>query len=1191
MDRSFVQGPLANSRIALWLGRVATAMGMLVALVGAVHLTAWLSGHMVQRGFSSITMKTNASLCLTLSGLALAILAQARPGGIWRWAGQIFAAAATIVGTLTLSQHLIGWNLGIDQLLATEAPGAMAVTDPNRMGIPASACFTLAGLSLLILSRRDGRWRLRANLLALGVCLIALLGTIGYLYGVQGFYAVARYTGIAWPTAFALLMLGLGLLLARPTEGLMAQVTADDVGGANLRRWLPVLGLPILLGWLRLAGERQGVFDAPTGTAMMMMIFIVALAVLAYTGARPVSRSSAALNRQREWLRVTLTSIGDAVLATDTDSRITFLNPVAEAMTGWKEPDALGRPVQDVFRIINEHTRQPADDIVARVLREGRAVALANHTALLARDGREVPIEDSAAPIKDADGRTAGVVLVFHDVTQKRRAQEELALSEQRVRRKLDSLLSPEGDLAMLELADLIDVPATQTLMDDFYALSGFPMAMIDLQGKVLVGVGWQRICTQFHRTHPEICKHCVESDTELTTNVAPGEFRLYQCKNGLWDVATPVIVGGRHVGNLFTGQFFLDDQPADRDFFRSQARRYGLDEAAYLAALDAVPHMSRQMVNTCMAFLTKLAQSLSQLSFSNVKLARLLVERDKAQHETATASEFLKVINQSTSTRQLIAAAVRFFHQQSGCEAVGIRLKEGDDYPYYEEHGFPEEFVLMENSLCERDSDGCTRRDGAGNPCLACMCGNVICGRFDPAKPFFSANGSFWSNCTTELLSGTSEADRQASTRNRCNGQGYESVALIALRIGDNRMGLLQLNDKRKGMFTPESINLWERLTAYLCVALAKLQAEEALRESELFYRQTLESIPGMVFTTRPDGYCDFQSQQWVDFTGVPMEQHLGDGWNRLLHPDDRPRAFAAWQAAVEGRAPYDLEYRVRRHDGKYEWFKVLGRQIRDGDGQVVRWFGVAANIDAMKTAEEDLRRTAQEMARSNKELEQFAYISAHDLQEPLRQVRTFVQMLKDRHADKLDGKAAQYFQFVYDGAGRMSDLVRGLLEYSRIGGRGEPQSTSSQQALDAALANLQATIAQSRARLTHDDLPTVMVESTQLTQLFQNLIGNAVKFRRDGTTPTVHVGCRREGDRWLFWVKDNGIGIAPEYHEKVFLIFQRLHALDKYSGTGIGLAICKKIVEQHGGRIWIESQIDEGSTFYFTLPEAASE
>jgi light-regulated signal transduction histidine kinase (bacteriophytochrome) len=232
-------------------------------------------------------------------------------------------------------------------------------------------------------------------------------------------------------------------------------------------------------------------------------------------------------------------------------------------------------------------------------------------------------------------------------------------------------------------------------------------------------------------------------------------------------------------------------------------------------------------------------------------------------------------------------------------------------------------------------------------------------------------------------------------------------------------------------------------------------------------------------------------------------------------------------------------------------------------------------------------LAETARELERSNRDLEQFAYVASHDLQEPLRQVRAFVKLLRDRHSDKFDAKAAQYFEFVNEGAARMSDLVQGLLAYSRVGAKDErKQPIACQKAMETALANLQAGIAESRARITHDDLPTVVAEPTQLSQLFQNLIGNAVKFRRDGQDPEIPVGCCRDDGHWLFRVKDNGIGIDPDYHGKVFLIFQRLHGREKYSGTGIGLAICKKIVEQHGGRIWIESKAGEGSTFCFTLP-----
>ena len=564
------------------------------------------------------------------------------------------------------------------------------------------------------------------------------------------------------------------------------------------------------------------------------------------------------------------------------------------------------------------------------------------------------------------------------------------------------------------------------------------------------------------------------------------------------------------------------------------------------------------------------------------------ITERKRAQIESDTAGEFLKIINQSANTRELVHEAVTFFHRQTGCEAVGVRLKDGDDYPYYEARGFPEEFLLLENSLCERDVNGGIQRDSAGSPCIACMCGNVICGRFDPSKPFFSPQGSFWSNGTTELLASSTDADRKAKTRNRCNGQGYESVALIALRFGENRLGLLQFNDKRKGMFSAQTIALWERLANYLAVALAKLRAEEALDKHHEELLTIMDSVPAWIFYKDTQNHFQRVNKAFAQVMGKSPEQLEGAS---LFDLYPRAQAEAFWKDDLEviasGIARRNI---VEPMQGGTElrWAQTDKIPYRDAQGKVIGIIGFAMDITERKRAEEALRASVQDLERSNKELEQFAYIASHDLQEPLRQVRAYVQLLRDRHADKFDGKAGQYFQFVQDGASRMSDLVRGLLDYSRVGAADAPmRPVPAQQALDAALGNLQTSIAESRARVTHDELPTVLAEPTQLAQLFQNLIGNAVKFRRDELEPQIHVGCRRNGSGWVFSVKDNGIGIEPEYHEKVFLIFQRLHGREKYSGTGIGLAICKKIVEQHGGRIWIESNPGQGTTFCFTLPE----
>ncbi|HET6514430.1 MAG TPA: PocR ligand-binding domain-containing protein [Thermodesulfovibrionales bacterium] len=238
-------------------------------------------------------------------------------------------------------------------------------------------------------------------------------------------------------------------------------------------------------------------------------------------------------------------------------------------------------------------------------------------------------VQCRSMPRRMEDGSTLwdGVVM---DITGRKQAEEALRESEVRVRRKLESVLSPGGDLGVLELADIIDAPALQKLMDDFFAVAGFPMSIIDLRGRVLVGVGWQEICTRFHRVEPDTSRLCLESDTELSAGLAQGEFRLYKCKNNLWDIATPIIVGGRHIGNVFSGQFFFDDETVDREMFRAQAREYGFNEEEYLAALDRVPRLSRQTVDHGMAFLLKLSDTLSQLGYSNVKLARLLTERDR---------------------------------------------------------------------------------------------------------------------------------------------------------------------------------------------------------------------------------------------------------------------------------------------------------------------------------------------------------------------------------------------------------------------------------------------------------------------------------------------------------------------------------------------------------------------------------
>jgi PAS domain S-box-containing protein len=244
-----------------------------------------------------------------------------------------------------------------------------------------------------------------------------------------------------------------------------------------------------------------------------------------------------------------------------------------------------------------------------------------------------------------------------------------------------------------------------------------------------------------------------------------------------------------------------------------------------------------------------------------------------------------------------------------------------------------------------------------------------------------------------------------------------------------------------------------------------------------------------------------------------------------------------------------------------------------------------VAAALIRMQ-GELSLRRTAEELARSNRDLEQFAYVSSHDLREPLRTVTGFVQILEDRYRDQLDARAHEYIGFAVDGARRMQQLIDDLLAYARVGSALSIQPGNARDALDRALDALKGMVGESGAVITTDPMPVVPADATLLCQVFQNLVENAIKFR-SADPLRIHVGARRERGGWLFRVTDNGIGMEREHGERIFVIFKRLHSREKCPGTGIGLALCKKIVERHGGRIWVESEPGRGSTFYFTLPD----
>ncbi|MEA1905913.1 MAG: ATP-binding protein, partial [Euryarchaeota archaeon] len=358
--------------------------------------------------------------------------------------------------------------------------------------------------------------------------------------------------------------------------------------------------------------------------------------------------------------------------------------------------------------------------------------------------------------------------------------------------------------------------------------------------------------------------------------------------------------------------------------------------------------------------------------------------------------------------------------------------------------------------------------------------------------------------------------------------------------------------------------------------------EGERALEKREEQLRSVLDNATIHIWAFDGERYL-YLSKEWYRYTGQnPALPRTIDRWTEVIHPDDLDATVGTWQKAWRSKVAYDDDFRLNGVEGGYRSFHSHAVPIYSENGNFQHYQGYNIDTTKQKEAETKLAQTVTDLMRSNAELEQFAYVASHDLQEPLRMVSSYVQLLKRRYAGKLDSDADDFIGFAVDGAKRMQTLIQDLLIYSRVGTRGKPfEPTNCENVLSQALMNLKVTIDENDAVVTHDPLPTVAADSSQLAQIFQNLIGNAIKFRGEDV-PRVHVAAERKEGEWLFSVADNGIGIEKEFFERIFVIFQRLHNMDEYSGTGIGLAVCKKIVERHDGRMWVESEQGKGATFY---------
>jgi PAS domain S-box-containing protein len=375
--------------------------------------------------------------------------------------------------------------------------------------------------------------------------------------------------------------------------------------------------------------------------------------------------------------------------------------------------------------------------------------------------------------------------------------------------------------------------------------------------------------------------------------------------------------------------------------------------------------------------------------------------------------------------------------------------------------------------------------------------------------------------------------------------------------------------------------------------------QAEKILRLSEERYRSLALVTDQIVWTTNPRGEVEEDAPTWRAFTGLSFDEGKGWGWMAAIHPDDRERTADIWSRSVRNRSFYDTEYRLRRHDGEYRFMAVHGVPVLEEDGTIREWIGTCADITERKQIEEEIQKLNQELEKrvkertaqweaSNKELEAFAYSVSHDLRAPLRAIDGFSRILIEEHAPELSGEIQRYLNIVRKNAVQMGDLIDHLLSFSRLG----------RQSLKKELVEVKALVAQSLAELAQEqegrrieivigELPACEADAALLKQVMVNLLSNALKYTRCRDVARIEIGAALSlQDEPVYLVRDNGAGFDMRYADKLFGVFQRLHAADEYEGTGVGLAIVHRIITRHGGRVWAEGELDKGATFYFSLP-----
>ena len=1141
---------------------------------GVVVMTGWALGVPALKTIfpGQVAVKANTAICFVLIGFAL-WLSRAEDlhrSGWRRGTSAVLAAFVSLVGLISFLEYWYGWNPGIDQLLfipgPDDVPGSVR---PGLMSPLAAAGFGLLGLAVILLGIRK-RWSTALQqLLAGAVAIICLFGILDFVLD-----AGTTQTHISPVTAFFLFFLSFGVMTARTEWGLGALLADAGMGGKLARSLLPAtVAIPTMAAWLRWKGQTTGLYSDWMGVALMTVTSVVLLVGVTVWTANAVSLADGERRKAEESARrlaSIVTCSNDAIIGKDLNGVVTSWNAGAEAIYGYSAEEMIGHPVA----ILIPPARLAEFDEIMQKVCEGQRIHQ-HEIERVRKDGRTIQVSLSVSPVRTEAGKILGVSTIARDITEAKRAEQEIHRASLYTRSLIEASLDP-----------LVTISKSGKIMDVNRATE----EATGVSRGALIGSDFSD-----YFTDPEKARRGYERVfAEETIRDYPLAIRH---------------VSGRVVDVLYSATVFRNQKGEVEGVFaaaRDVTERLKAEEA-----LRATEQRVRMLLDsTAEAIYGETAEG--KCTFCNPATARLLGYDSpgellgKDMHSLMHHSRFdgtpfpsgeCPITSATHEGRSFHADNLVFWRKDGSCFAA-----ECWSHPLFEGGGAIGSVVTFLD-ISER------KRAQEQVHEASLYVRSLIEASLDPLLTISRKGKITDVNQATEKATGVSrdqligsdfsgyftEPAKAQLGYQRVFAEGHVRDYPLAIRHASgavmdvlyNATVFRNTKGEVEGVFAAaRDVTERKRVEEELRLSRERLDLAQKAGHAGTFDWDILNNI-------------NIWTPEVEEVHGLARGEFAGkyEDWESLVLPEDLATARACINASLNS-GEFGGEWRIRRrNDGQVRWILARAKVLFDDSGRPARMIGVNIDVTERKQAEEEVRqlnneleqrviqRTAQ-LEAANKELEAFTYSVSHDLRAPLRHISGFSKILTEEFGANLPAEAQRHLQRIEEGTHRMGQLVDDLLNLARVGRRDlSLQVTGLKSLVDEVIGGLKPEIGGRQIEWKIGNLPYADCDSALMKQVFQNLLSNAVKFTRPREHAVIEVGQREQDGNTVVYVRDNGVGFSMKYADKLFGVFQRLHRVEDFEGTGVGLATVQRIIQKHGGRIWAEAELDKGASFCFTL------